>query len=143
MTTPRTHSIVSLAAGVSVTLALGACAPSRPAMDGPAPVEGRSGAIVFDNDGLEPVRVYLVGERREWLLGRVEPGSVATLQFPAASFGESSRPVRLAVIAGEGLTLRAAGDARATFTIAQPATTILSRRWVFAQGQLTPLGLRQ
>ena len=50
MTTPRSRALVSLAARMTlVTLALGACAPSRPVLDGPAPTEGHRPAIGFDN----------------------------------------------------------------------------------------------
>lgn len=144
MTTPRTRALVSLAATMIVTLALGACvrATSRPALDGPAPMEGGGPAIRFDNDARAHVHVYLIGERREWLLGRVEPGAVATLRIPEASLAGSPGFVRLAVITGERLTLQAARDTRATFTIAQPASAILSQQWKFAQGQLTSLQLR-
>ena len=39
---------------------------------------GSPGQIRFDNDAREHVHVYLIGEKREWLLGRVEPGAMAT-----------------------------------------------------------------
>jgi hypothetical protein len=142
MTTPRTRALVSLAATMTITLALGACvrAPSRMALDGPAPMEGRSLAIRFDNDTREHVHVYLIGRQREWLLGRVEPGAIAMLRIPEASLAGDSGFVQLAVLTGERVTLQAARDTRATFTIAQPVSAILSQRWRFAQGQLTPLG---
>jgi hypothetical protein len=147
MITPRTRAIVSLAATLTAALALGACARS-PARPGPAAradvaaLAGRPATIRFDNGGRERVLVYLVGEQREWLLGRVEPGARATLRLPRASLAGSPGLVRLAVLAGERLTLQAARDPRATVattTIAQPVSTILSQRWTFAQGQLTSL----
>jgi hypothetical protein len=140
MTTPRTHSIVSLAAAAAVTLVLGACAQSRQPLAVPEPMAARPGAIVFENEAREHVRVYLIGQRREWALGRVEPGAVATLRLPDELFGEESRFMRLAVIAGDGLTQRAALDPRATLTVAQPASAMMLHRWTFAQGQLTPMG---
>jgi hypothetical protein len=144
MTTLRTRAFVSLAATTAVTLALGACAPgpSRPALDGPAPMDGRPIAIRFDNDAREHVHVYLVGGQRQWLLGRVEPGARATLRIPEAALAGSLGSVQLAVLTGERLTLQAARDPRATFTVAQPASAILSQQWMFAQGQLTSLPLR-
>ncbi len=143
MTTSRARALVSIVAAMILTLALGACAAAPPhqALDSWTPAEARPRAIRFDNDGRDYVHVYLVGERREWLLGRVEPGAVATLRIPAAALAERSGFVRLAVIAGGRTTLRAARDARAQFTIAQPASDILSQQWRFAQGQLTSLGL--
>jgi hypothetical protein len=144
MTTRLTRAIVSLAATMAVTLALGACVrgPSRPASDGPAPMDGHPLTIRFDNYGREHVHVYLVGTQRQWLLGRVEPGARATLRIPEAALAGSQGFVQLAVLTGERLTLQAARDPRATFTVAQPASAILSQQWMFAQGQLTSLPLR-
>jgi hypothetical protein len=144
MTTSRARALVSLATMI-VTVALGACAGAAPrqALDGWALREGPSRTIRFDNDGRDYVHVYLVGERRQWLLGRVEPGAIARLRIPAAALAEHSGTVQLAVIAGGRITLQAARDARVQLTIAQPASHILSQEWRFAGGQLTSLGLRR
>ncbi len=142
MTTPRTRAAVSLAAMMVLTLVSGACvrAPSRPVLQPSTTIEAsRPLAIRFDNDAREHVHVYLIGERREWLLGRVEPGAIATLRIPEASLNGASRFVRLAVITGERMTLQAARDPRATFTVPQPASAVMSQQWKFAHGQLTPL----
>jgi hypothetical protein len=142
MTTSRTRALVSLATTIA-TVALGACAGAAPrqALDGSALRERPPGAIRFDNDGRDYVHVYLVGERRQWLLGRVEPGAIATLRIPAAALARDSGPMRLAVIVGGRVSLQAARDASVRLTIAQPASHILSQEWRFAQGQLTSLGL--
>jgi hypothetical protein len=143
MTTPRTRSIVSLAAALTLTLALGGCAsaPSRLALNDPAPVDGTALAIHFDNGARDYVHVYLVGAKREWLLGRVEPGARTALRIPDEALGEDLGFMRLAVLTGAPVTLRAASDPRATITIPQPAPGIASQRWTFSQGQLTPLRL--
>jgi hypothetical protein len=140
MTTPRTRALVSLAATITVTLALGACAraSSQPAVDEALRVESRSVEIRFDNAARDFVQVYLVADNREWRLGRVEAGSVATLRIPEAALGGNTRSLRLAVLAGERLTVRAALDPRATFTIMQPMKSILSQQWRFAEGQVSP-----
>jgi hypothetical protein len=135
MTTSRTRALVSLATMI-VTVALGACAGVA-RLDGDAPTEARPLAIGFENDGRDQVHVYLVGERREWLLGRVEPGSRATLRIPGAALAEPPGFVRLAAISGGRATLRAARDPRAQLTVPQPTSHILSQQWWFAQGQLT------
>ena len=142
MTTPRICARVSPGVMMAVTLVLGACAgaTARSPLDTPAPyveADGRALAIRFDNDARERVDVYLVGDRREWLLGRVDAGAVRTLRLPDASL--SSGFFRLAVIAGEHVTVQAARDPRAMFTISQPAAAIVSQQWKFAQGQLTPI----
>jgi hypothetical protein len=125
---------------MTITLALG-CAgqPTRTAQDGPSRVRARPFAVRFENEERQYVHVYLVSDRREWMLGRVEPGAVRTLQIPDEALG-SSAFVRLAVLAGDQMKLQTARISGATLTIAQPASVILSQRWKFSQGQITALG---
>ena len=138
MTTPRPYVLVSRAAMTILTLALGACAstPARPALE-PSPIEAGQASLRFDNQARSYVHVYLVGEKREWLLGRVEPGAVATLRIPEGSLESNPGFVQLAVVEGKRVTQQAARDARAQLTIAQPASSILARQWRFVPGQLT------
>jgi hypothetical protein len=144
MTTPRTRALVSFAATIAATLALDACVPGRsiPAADPPAPTDGRSITIHFENDGHDHVHVYLVGTQRQWLLGRVEPWARATLRVPKGALASSPGFVQLAVLTGERLTLEGARHPRARFTIAQPASAVVSRRWTFSHGQLSSLPLK-
>ena len=139
MTTPRARALVSLTTTLALTLALGACAgvPQRSLPDAPSSQQANAPAVRFDNGGREHVHVYLVGQRREWLLGRVEPGAVAMLRLPDASLADDPGFVQLAVVTGGRVTQQAARDSRARLTIAQPASAILSRGWRFAQGELT------
>jgi hypothetical protein len=141
MTTPRSYALVSRTAITILTLALGACSgtAARSASSAPTPVQASAATLRFDNQGRAYVRVYLVGEKREWLLGRVEPGAVATLRIPEESIETNPGFVQLAVLAGGGVSQAAARDPRAQLTIAQSASSILSRRWKLAQGQLTSL----
>ena len=144
MTTSRTCALVSLAATIILTGALGACAGApRQAPGRWGAAEASPHAIRFDNAARDYVRVYLVGEWREWMLGRVEPGAVAMLQIPGAALAEQPGLLRLAVIAGGPTTLRAARDPRSQFTVAQPGSAILAQEWRFAQGQITSLGARR
>ena len=144
MTTPRPYVLVSRAAMTILTLALGACAsaPARPALEQPAPIEAGQVSLRFDNLARTYVHVYLIGEKREWLLGRVEPGAVATLRIPDGSLESNPGFVQLAVIEGTKVTQQAARDARAQLTIAQPTSSILARQWRFAPGQLTSRELK-
>ena len=143
MPTPRIRALVSFAAAMTVLLGLGACAgaSSRPAIDGPAPVEAHPLAIRFDNGAREYVHVYLIGHQREWLLGRVEPGAVTTLRLPQESIADESGFVQLAVLTGDRVTLQAARNVRARTTMLQPVSSILEQRWRFAQGELLSLRL--
>jgi len=142
MTTSGQRAFVSIAATMIITLALGACvrAPSRSVPDPLMSTYAGLLTIRFDNIGRERVDVYLIGVKREWMLGRVEPGAIASLRIPEEALAKGSMFVRLAVLAGEPLTFEAARNPRATLTIAQPASAILSQRWSFSQGELTSLG---
>lgn len=141
MTTQRPYTRVSRIAITILTLALAACGgpQSRMATYGPSPVEARTPTIRFDNQARDAVHVYLIGQRREWVLGRVEPGAVATLRMPDDLFDSDPGFVQLAVLAG-GVSQRAARDPRTQLTISQDPSMLLSRRWQFAQGQLTSFG---
>jgi hypothetical protein len=128
-------------------LTLGACArtASPAAAEAPAPVEGVEWvplSIRFDNDVRDYVHVYLIGDGRQWLLGRVEPGAVATLQIPGEALGAKLSFVQLAVIQGGRLTPDAIHDRRAELTTLQPTAAILSQRWRFSQGALTSLAAK-
>lgn len=134
MTTPRIRSLVSLTAALIVTLTIGACAsaPSRVTNDGLALVDAQPPSIRFDNEGRDYVRVYLVGLRQEWSLGRVAPGARVTLRIPEAAFAEDAGAVRLAVLPGDHLTFRAANENRAATMVALPAAEVLAQRWTFS-----------
>ena len=139
MTTPRPRARVSLIVTMTVTLALGACARgAHPTLQSPPLMDHGSLAIRFDNDAREYVHVYLVGMKREWLLGRVEPGAVVRLRIPDESLAGDPGFMQLAVVTGGRVTMQAARDPRARLTVAQPASAILSNQWKFVQGQLMP-----
>jgi len=137
MTTSSRRAFVSIAATIAITLALGACvhAPSRSVPD-PISTAGPQ-TFRFDNLGVERVDVYLIGGRREWLLGRVEPGAIASLRIPEGAFADGSKFVRLAVIANEQPTFQAARNPRAKLTIGLPPAAIMKQRWSFSQGEIT------
>jgi hypothetical protein len=137
MPTLRRRALVSLLATMTISLTLVACFQAASVRGGPSPLDDGLLAFRFDNGASEHVHVYLIGEKRQWLLGRVEPGAIATLRIPEESLVENAKFVRLAVIAGERLTLQAARNPRATITLAQPASAILSQQWMFSQGTLT------
>jgi hypothetical protein len=134
MTTPRTRAAVSLVAS-ALTLALGACAHpgSSVARPGPAPAEDRALAIRFDNEATVHVDVYLVGEQRQWLLGRVEPGAAATLRLPSTSLAPTAGFVRLVALADSPRSVMAARDPHAIVAMEQPLSAIVSQRWTLSR----------
>jgi hypothetical protein len=144
MTTLRTGALVSLTATIGLVLALGGCAgaPSRTSLDGPSPSEAAPLTIRFENFASEYVHVYLIGNQRQWLLGRVEAGATAKLRLPHESFAADAGFLQLAVLTGERVTLQAAKNPRVNLTMAQPATMILSQPWRFEQGHVTSPGIR-
>jgi hypothetical protein len=122
-----------------ITLAVNACASSRSEPNARMAIDALPLTIRFDNTGRDRVDVYLIGVKREWILGRVEPGAIVSLRSPEEALAKGSMYVRLAVIAGEPVTFEAARNPRARLSIAQPAAVILSQEWRFSQGELTPL----
>ena len=137
MPTLRRRAFVSVIATVSLSLTVAGC--FQAAQGGRSRQSDVPPSIRFDNDAREHVHVYLIGEKREWLLGRVEAGAIAMLRIPEESLAGDPMFVRLVVIPGEGITLRAARHVRATPTLAQPLLDIVSQRWRFSQGSLTSL----
>jgi len=133
MTTPRTRSLVSRVAALTLTLALSGCASASPqyAHDASATADEAPPSIRFDNDARDYVHVYLVGLRREWLLGRVAPGARVGLRVPQDALAEDEGPFRLAVLMGERITYRAATDVRTASALPRPAAEILAREWTF------------
>ena len=144
MTTRFGRAFVSIATTIAITLALGACvhAPPRGMPAGLMSTDTGPLTIRFDNLSRDRVDVYLIGAKREWLLGRVDPGAIANLRIPEEALAEGSTFIRLAVLAGERLTFQAARHPRVKLTVAQPASAILSQRWSFSQGELTSVGQR-
>lgn len=149
MPAPRVRSLVSLVAVLTVGPTVGACSSAVPRATqvGPLPAGAPSLYMPFDNDGKDYVHVYLVSERRQWLLGRVERGAHTTLRFPADALTEEPGWLRLVVLAGDRVTPRAAAQPGAATATPQPAAEFLSQRWTFKQslggGQLLPVQLRR
>ena len=149
MTTPRIRPVVSLATALCVALTMGACASAPPhiASDvSDSSADAAPQSVRFDNTGREFVHVYLIGQEREWLLGRVEPGARKTMRIPDEALADDAGMMQIAVIVGERVSLGAKRASRTIFTVAQPRGSLLSQRWTFSQtpatGQLTSLPAR-
>ena len=135
MITPGIRTAVSVFS-IASALALAACAggPSATWNDAVTPSERRV-AIQFDNEAQSSVDVYLVGQTREWRLGRVAPGARTTLWIPESAVSPTSGFVRLAVLAGAPPSAQASLDPRAVFAIAQPGWDLIGQQWKFSQRQ--------
>ena len=151
MTTPRTRvivsAVVSVVVSVIVTNVLAACGGGRArlASDDPTAIvtTAVSPAIAFDNDASEHVQVYVVSDKRQWYLGRVEPGARRTFRVPDDAVLGSPQRLQLAVMVGLPITPQVTGDPRAMFTIAQPAANLFAQDWSVAQGQLISAPVRR
>ena len=139
MITPAGRLTVS-AISLAAALALGACAsgPASTTWDGGGPrtTAGQGATVPFVNEAETYVDVYLVGETRQWWLGRVAPGARTVLRVRDEMLTATSGYLRLAVLAGAPLTMQAARDPRATVTIAQPGQLLFDQRWTFRQSQV-------
>lgn len=92
--------------------------------------------MTFQNEADTYVDVYLIGEKREWWLGRVQPGARVELRIRTEVLTTESRSVKLAVLADSHWSVQAARDPRATFSLPEPASQLLAQRWTFRK---TPL----
>lgn len=142
MTTPATRLTVSplwLAALLGATLVLGACARglSPVTFSGAAVTPAGPLIIAFQNEAETYADVYLIGEKREWWLGRVAPGARTTLRIRGEALAAEEGFVKLAVLAGAPASLQAARDRRTTFSLAQPASQLLAQRWTFRKTALS------
>ena len=147
LTTRRTHALVSSLAVPLAALAFAGCAAggasprAAAGLDARAPAPGALARIRFDNESRERVHVYLVSETADWLLGPVEPGTHAWLPLPRRALGELGT-VRLVALPGARITMQASRDPRAVVSLGHATGELLQQRWVFAQGQLSPMRLR-
>ncbi len=105
----------------------------------PAPSElarERAESLRFDNDGRDRVDVYLVGEKRSWRIGRLEPGQARWLRIPHDIPPNDLPRLQLVVLANAEVTVAPMRDPRAVTTIRQPVFVLAGQRWAFAAGQL-------
>jgi hypothetical protein len=121
--------MASLAAGVMIV----SCATyKRPAMVESA----RTETIIFQNRSPERIQVYLIGEKQDWLLGRLDPMETARLRLPPSAWGESREAVVLAVLPGWTKSLAPRSDRRAAVSIAEIGSNLPGEHWSFVNGQL-------
>jgi hypothetical protein len=121
-------------------LSLAACAthPGRPQAPDGAVAAARP-AMQATNEGSDWLDFYLIGEAREWYLGRVAAGGKAWLRLPADFPRDRRGTLRLAVVAGAQRSLQAERDPRAVVTGQQSLEALLGQHWTFAHRQLTGL----
>lgn len=95
-----------------------------------------AGTITFHNHTGDRIQVYLIGEKANWLLGRLEPYQTARLQLPGSSAAAPREPVSLAVIPGWSRTLQPGRDGRAALSIKDFSDNLPGEEWFFTAGQV-------
>lgn len=75
-----------------LTPTLGGCAGATSRIvNGEIAAVGTAAPVLrFHNQGRTPVRVYLMDSRHQWMLGRVEAGSRASLRLPDGAMSENA-----------------------------------------------------
>ena len=102
----------------------------------PAAAPISAGTITFHNHGRDRIQVYLIGEKEDWLLGRLEPMETAHLRLPESISEEGREAVVLAVVPGWARNLAPRNDRRATLSITEISNNLRGEEWVFVNGQL-------
>ncbi len=95
-----------------------------------------STTITFHNQGRERIQVYLVAEKQDWLIGRLEPLQTARLRLPELGFAATSQSLALAVVPGWSGNVLPRRDPRATFSIDEVSDNLPGEEWIFINGQL-------
>jgi hypothetical protein len=99
-------------------LPLAGCATHSGRPEAPAGAVAAARPVIrATNEGSDWLDFYLIGETREWYLGRVAAGGKTWLSLPADLRRDGPRTLRLAVIAGAPRSLRAERDPRAVVTV--------------------------
>src|SRR5512138_905300 len=118
---------------LAACLVIASCAsPGAKSAGRPEP----SATITFHNQGRDRIQIYLVGEKEDWLIGRLEPLQTAHLALP--QFGIASAPlgVALVVIPGWSGNAQPRRDPRAAVSIDQVSDNLPGEEWIFLNGQL-------
>lgn len=92
--------------------------------------------ITFRNQDRDRVQVYLVGEKQDWLIGRLESMETAHLPLPELGLAATTQPVALVVVPGWARNLRPRQDPHATVSINEISDNLPGEEWIFAAGQL-------
>jgi hypothetical protein len=111
---------------------------SRMTVQLPQPdLEPTAATLTFRNQSRERIYVYLIEEREEQLLGRLEQLETARLRLPVRSSAGEGGMIRLAVVAGEASRLQPSRDSRAILSVYLPVQSLVGQNMAFVAGQLT------
>ncbi len=135
MLTAHARALIALLGMVT----LAGCATSATHASPADALAERRESLRFDNEGRDRVDVYLVGEKRSWRIGRLEPGQTRWLRVPRDIPPSDMSRVQLVVLANAQATMTPMLNPRAVMTLRQPVYVLSGQRWAFADGQLNGL----
>src|SRR5437763_11833853 len=120
-------------AALAAVILIASCAQHQPpSLQTSTPVR----TITFHNNGRDRIQVYLVGEKENWLLGRLEPMESVRLRLPESMSEETPEAVVLAVLPGWSRNLAPSRDRRAALSITEVSDNLPGEEWTFVNGQL-------
>jgi hypothetical protein len=104
------------------------------------------GTMLFSNSSDDAVRVFLVENDVEWLVGHVQPGETAHLTLPAGVVDRTASDVYVAVVpvgAGNFWGGRASRAPGAIVSMSEPSQNLVAMHWTLAGSSLFSLPLRR
>jgi len=122
------RSIALLAAGILVASCMHQMAPPEQRIS--------AGTITFHNQGRDRIQVYLIGDKEDWLLGRLESLETAHLRLPESVSAAADGSVVLAVLPGWSRVLAPRVDRRAVLSMRERGGDLPGEEWSFVNGQL-------
>ena len=93
------------------------------------------GSITFRNQSRDRIQVYLIGEKEDWLLGRLESLESAEFRLPESAFRSTAQSIVLAVIPDWSRNLQPRRDPRATLSLKEPLVALAGEEWIFVNGR--------
>lgn len=95
-----------------------------------------SATITFHNQGRDRIQVYLVGEKENWMIGRLEPLQTAHLALPRFGFASAPLGVALVVLPGWSGSQQPRLDPQAAISNDEVSDNLPGEEWIFVDGQL-------
>lgn len=99
-------------------------------------LEPTAATLTFRNESRERIYVYIIEEKEERLLGRLEQLETLRLRLPERSSGGAAAMVRIAVVVGAASRMQASRDGRAVLSIQLPMQSLAGQNMAFVGGQL-------
>lgn len=118
---------------LAACLAIASCvSPGAKSPGRPEP----SATITFHNKGHDRIQVYLVGEKENWLIGRLEPLQTADLAIPQFGFASAPLGVAVVVVPGWSRSQQPRLDPRAAVSSDEVSDNLPGEEWIFVDGRL-------